>query len=995
MDAHSSELPWKGPQNMSSEAIALWTETSSDPELIAGVRAGDSAAFGVLYERHAAAARKVAAQYTNAASDVDDVVSEAFARVLRALQRGDGPDLAFRAYLFTIVRRTGMDIIDKGIRTKPRDDMSPYESTIGYGASSDEPTLEGFEHGMVAHAYTSLPERWQAVLWYTEVEKKSPREIAPLLGLSANGVAALAYRAREALRQAYLQQHLGTSEDTACLEANTQLGAFVRGGLSNREQARVNAHVSVCERCTALVTELEDVNRGMRGIIAPLFMGVLGAGALEGGLPIGGALGSQAAGTVGTTGAGGAGAAGAGATTTGATAGASGLAGLLGVASQLALPVAAAVGVTALALSGASILGWLSPGDDFDEPGSPVLAAESPTPTPDSSGGTTPSPEASPSTVPSPSASPDAADDPPVSEAPTTPPGADAPLRGDGSVPGDQDSGASGASPGDGDGNPYTGGVGPGTGGEEPGTGGEEPGTGGEEPGTGGEEPGTGGEEPGTGGEEPGTGGAPRLSIGKSPLDYLEISRTSPSVSLTVANDGDGAAQTVSAQISLPDGLQVAAPAGGAGFALATHERVSAFVDYAATSTLSVDGWECTVAADAAQATCSLDSIEPGATASLSLEVMIAAEELDEDSFTVFDVRAGDHRETYSVRTALSPHSDDSNPLDPGYADGGGLAVAQFGGTVMGCDAAPLQMPAQSACRTVMDTFSPQSIARQTNNDWNMVQLNENGGTTNSGTTTITLPPNATVKAAFLEWSANRYVHPTDAQPSDTWTGPLDSARVRLDSGQFVDVTADTVDDGIVEENRQYYLSRADVTDLVASASGQTLTVADIAVSETTRERNVKTYYGGFTVTIVYEDPAQPETSEVALFEGPHWVKSSSPVAIRFHADEGALVTPSWTAFEGDRGNKGDSMRLGGDDFQPLGPDGNGAVGPRDSGDIADSTAFGSPWGNTLGVDAKPFSTKVITRGGIHTLTTSTSGDNFMIGTLAITLVPRGGDSAP
>ena len=47
---------------MTNEAIALWTETSSDPELIAGVRAGDGTAFGVLYERHVDAARKVASQ---------------------------------------------------------------------------------------------------------------------------------------------------------------------------------------------------------------------------------------------------------------------------------------------------------------------------------------------------------------------------------------------------------------------------------------------------------------------------------------------------------------------------------------------------------------------------------------------------------------------------------------------------------------------------------------------------------------------------------------------------------------------------------------------------------------------------------------------------------------------------------------------------------------------------------------------------------------------
>ena len=283
---------------MTHEAIALWTETSSDPELIAGVRAGDGIAFGVLYERHVDAARKVAAQYTNSHSDVDDVVAESFARVLRALQRGDGPDLAFRAYLFTIVRRTGLDVINRGNRARPGDDMSQYESALGYEAPSDEGALAGFEHGIVADAFKSLPERWQAVLWYTEVEKKSPKEIAPLLGLTANGVAALAYRAREALRQAYLQQHLSAAQSLECLAASAQLGAYVRGGLAKREHGKVEAHVSSCDQCAALVGELEDVNRGMRGIIAPLILGVLGMGALEGGLPIGGAFAPAAAGQV-------------------------------------------------------------------------------------------------------------------------------------------------------------------------------------------------------------------------------------------------------------------------------------------------------------------------------------------------------------------------------------------------------------------------------------------------------------------------------------------------------------------------------------------------------------------------------------------------------------------------------------------------------------------------------------------------------------------------
>jgi len=38
------------------------------------------------------------------------------------------------------------------------------------------------------------------VLWHSEIEGARPAEVASLLGLTANGVAVLAYRAREGLR---------------------------------------------------------------------------------------------------------------------------------------------------------------------------------------------------------------------------------------------------------------------------------------------------------------------------------------------------------------------------------------------------------------------------------------------------------------------------------------------------------------------------------------------------------------------------------------------------------------------------------------------------------------------------------------------------------------------------------------------------------------------------------------------------------------------------
>ncbi|WP_378100699.1 sigma-70 family RNA polymerase sigma factor [Cellulomonas sp. T2.31MG-18] len=305
------------------------SDLRSDADLIAASRTRDAAAFGALYERHAGAALVVARQHTDSAADAEDVVADAFTAVWGALQRGSGPTEAFRAYLFTVVRRVAAVRRDAGRRTQATDDVAVLEAGALPEADAAEPALAGLERGLVARAFASLPERWQAVLWHSEVEGLQPAQIAPLLGLTANSTAALAYRAREGLRQAYLQQHLNEPLSEACRAVSGKLGGYVRGGLGARDTKAVEAHLDECGRCRGLVLELGDVSHGMRGVVAPLVLGLAGLGALGHALPIGGGLAAGVASlTAGPTGAAAGGGAGAGAGAGGAAgAGAGGAAG--------------------------------------------------------------------------------------------------------------------------------------------------------------------------------------------------------------------------------------------------------------------------------------------------------------------------------------------------------------------------------------------------------------------------------------------------------------------------------------------------------------------------------------------------------------------------------------------------------------------------------------------------------------------------------------------
>jgi RNA polymerase sigma factor (sigma-70 family) len=249
----------------------------SDAELIATAQRGDADAYGVLYERHAPAARSLARQIVKYPDDVDDVVAEAFARVLGAIKRGNGPAEAFRPYLVTTVRRVAIDMLHGQRRQIPTDDSQLPDP----GEPFVDPVVASFDRSVIARAFASLPERWSAVLWYTEVEQAKPAEVAGLLGISANGVSALRQRAREGLSEAYLQSHLSDHSRADCQPVISKLGGYVRGRLSPRRMSEVDKHLSHCADCASACADLLAINEGLRGVLAPALLGASAAGYLE------------------------------------------------------------------------------------------------------------------------------------------------------------------------------------------------------------------------------------------------------------------------------------------------------------------------------------------------------------------------------------------------------------------------------------------------------------------------------------------------------------------------------------------------------------------------------------------------------------------------------------------------------------------------------------------------------------------------------------------
>src|SRR5690606_7123919 len=256
----------------------------ADADLVLRTRSGDAAAFGELWQRHYRAGLAVARSVTSSI-DAEDLVQEAYARIYQAILKGGGPNGSFRAYLFTSIRNTA------GAWGRARRETAIDElDSVADPASSEGAAYEELDRGLTAQAFRSPPSRWQEVLWYSEIEQMKPAAIAPLLGMSAGAVSQLAFRAREGLREAWIQAHLrSVGEDSECQWTIEHLGAHARGNLGVRAQQRVDRHLQECTRCMIVAAEADDVSSRLALVLLPLVLGVTGASAYLATLQGGGA----------------------------------------------------------------------------------------------------------------------------------------------------------------------------------------------------------------------------------------------------------------------------------------------------------------------------------------------------------------------------------------------------------------------------------------------------------------------------------------------------------------------------------------------------------------------------------------------------------------------------------------------------------------------------------------------------------------------------------
>ncbi len=289
-------------------SVAAATAAASDAHLTALIRNGPpdaaDAALDELYRRHRTSVIAYARTCTRDTHTAEDLTSEAFARALRAVRGGAGPEGAWRPYLLTTVRRTAAS----WAATADRIELSPdFGTWLSEAPSGEEQALLREDAGLVQRAFRSLPERWQTALWHSAVEEEPAKRIAPLLGISPSGVASLTARAREGLREAYLTEYAAdpTMSDE-CRHFTGVLAASVRRGGRHGGHSGLKRHLSGCRRCRRANHQLWELNNSLKAVLPAGVL--LWVGASYGTKAVGAAAvagsGSAAGATTATTGAG-------------------------------------------------------------------------------------------------------------------------------------------------------------------------------------------------------------------------------------------------------------------------------------------------------------------------------------------------------------------------------------------------------------------------------------------------------------------------------------------------------------------------------------------------------------------------------------------------------------------------------------------------------------------------------------------------------------------
>jgi len=179
----------------------------TDEEAIKSLCAGDSGAFRILYERHAARGLNYANAILHNEADAEEALQEAFCRLLTPIRKGtvDPARGGFRALFFGTLRNLCIDMLRRR-RQAGHLSLESVAEPVGRAGGKTTPSPEAAEK--IRAAFKVLPANHAEALRLRLNGKLSYDQIAGVLGCTRAQVRTWIYRARRRLEEIFSKEGL-------------------------------------------------------------------------------------------------------------------------------------------------------------------------------------------------------------------------------------------------------------------------------------------------------------------------------------------------------------------------------------------------------------------------------------------------------------------------------------------------------------------------------------------------------------------------------------------------------------------------------------------------------------------------------------------------------------------------------------------------------------------------------------------------------------------
>ena len=151
---------------------------------------------------------RLALRVTLDKAEAEDVVQETLIKVWKRLDEWENVE-SLEALCLTICRNLALDKLKVAERrnTLKADDTADAENKIdrSYGANPVEQAEQHDRVALVRGIIDRLPEKQRSVMQLREIEGKSYKEIAAVLGISEEQVKVNIFRARQTVKQKFME----------------------------------------------------------------------------------------------------------------------------------------------------------------------------------------------------------------------------------------------------------------------------------------------------------------------------------------------------------------------------------------------------------------------------------------------------------------------------------------------------------------------------------------------------------------------------------------------------------------------------------------------------------------------------------------------------------------------------------------------------------------------------------------------------------------------